>query len=47
MGGKLRRHIERAAKRRGSGGQDGIQEPDKKESGPRAERAAGKDKTRP
>jgi len=42
MLGKLRRYIERAAKRRGLGGQAGVEAPDKKESGPHAERAAAK-----
>lgn len=40
--GKLRRYIERAAKRRGIGGHDGRQDHDQKESGPHAQRAAAK-----
>lgn len=39
---KLRRYIERAAKRRGIGGHDGRQDHDQKESGPHAQRAAAK-----
>lgn len=42
MLGKLRRYIEREAKRRGFGGHDGMKDPDQKESGPHTERAAAK-----
>ena len=42
MLGKLRRYIERAAKRRGLGGHDGMKDHDQKESGSHAELAAVK-----
>ncbi len=42
MLGKLRRYIERAAKRRGPGGQDGMRDPEQKESGTHAGRKAAK-----
>ncbi len=42
MLGKLRRYIERAAKRRGFGGHDGTKDHDQKENGSHAERGAAK-----